>query len=171
MRTELFEKIVSQVKIFLGLSPESTEAEIHEKLVNASEDVKADLVVNVANQIAVFAADEINKRADEIAAQIKEDSNTMIEMLKSSIEELKTEIETLKSNQPTTGVSGEQLSAAIESAKSEIGAEILNFKSQLTGQPNAAGEGKLIETHKSKTDKPVIMGVWGQKPKALESVN
>lgn len=161
MKTEIFEKIITGTKKLLGLDEKATEVEVHEALVNASDDIKADLIVSVANQIANFAAEEINRRADEVVALIKTDSETMINLLNVEIEELKAQINELKSNK-TEGVSAEQFKTQVDEMYAAFGKEMNEIKALLNAPVPGAESEKIIETHKEKVSKTPIVATWGK---------
>lgn len=150
MRTELTEKIIGWVKGAFNLSPESTEAEIHEHLVNASDDIKADLVVNVANQIANFAADEIQKKADAFSEQLKIDSAEVVEQLNAKL--------TMIENKLSAVESAYNADEAIASLRKEFADQILEVKAAKGFQVD--GDGKVIERASSTKELPPKTSTW-----------
>lgn len=150
MRTELTEKIIGWVKQTFNLNPESTEAEVHEHLVNASDDIKADLVVNVANQIANFAADEIQKKADAFSEQLKIDSAEVIEQLNAKL--------TMIENKLSTMENAYNDDEAIANLRKEFADQILEVKAAKGFQVD--GDGKVIEKAPSAKELPPKTSNW-----------
>ena len=157
MRTELTEKIIGWVKGVFNLSPESTEAEIHEHLVNASDDIKADLVVNVANQIAVFAGEEIKKQSEAFAEQLKIESAEIIEQLNAKLTILETKLSDLENAAPVVTVDPE----AINELRKEFADQILEIKAAKGFAVD--GDGKVIDKTKATKETPPATSVWRTK--------
>lgn len=138
MRTEIFDLIIGKAKEIFGLSPESSEAEIHQKMVDASDDLKTDLVVNVANQIANFAAEEIQKKSDLFADQLKQESNDIIEQLSAKLEMMEARIAEVDSS-----VKAMDIDTKMDSFRADFGNELNEIKA--AKGINISGDGKIIE--------------------------
>lgn len=154
MRTELTDKILSWVKAQFQMDAESTEAEIHEKLTTASDDLKTEMVVNVAGQIAGFALDEIKKGTEQFAEQLRVESSEIIEQLNAKIEILQTRIEENNSVEFDAKLQNE-----IEKVRLEFAEQLIEIKSA-KGLP-IDGDGDVIRD--SRKDKAVDVpktSVW-----------
>lgn len=155
MRTELTEKIIGWVKGVFKLDPESTEAEVHQKITEASDDLKADLVVNVANQIANFTMDEINKRVEAFADQLKADTESTIEQLNAKLTLLETKLSEL---QPQASIQMADVESIATKLREEFGSQLLEVKGSFGA--SAEGDGAIIQKATNKKAEAPKISAW-----------
>lgn len=138
MRTELTEKIIAWAKGVFNMNPESTEAELHEQIVNANDDLRTELIVNTSSQIAGFAIDEIKKQSDVFAEQLKTESADIIEQLNAKITILESKLA-----ENDNVISNDDFQKSIDDVRKEFADQLLEVKASFGG--NAAGDGRVIE--------------------------
>lgn len=153
MRTEIFDLIVGKAKEIFGLNPESTEAEVHQKMTEASDDLKTDLIVNVANQIANFAADEIQKKIDLFAEQLKQENTEIIEQLNAKLDIMQARMNDLESK-----INSADIDTKIESFRADFGKELNEIKA--AKGINISGDGNVIEKAGEKKATPPSQSTW-----------
>lgn len=148
--TELKEKISTALKSFLGIPTEATDVEVHEKLTTASEDMRADLIVNFTNEVATLFKSELDAAVKATSDKIEADYKSVIEQTSAQVAELQRAIEEVKAN----SLSKESL----ESLKAEFGNE-LNIIKETKGQV-IPGDGKVIEKHQADTKQKPGVSNW-----------
>lgn len=158
MRTknELTEKIFGWVKGVFKLDPESTEAEIHEAIVNSNEDLKVDLVVNVANQIANFANDEIQKAVTAFSEQLKADTQSTIEQLNAKLTLLENKLAEVGQSQASIQMADVEKIAS--DLREEFGSQLLEVKGSLGAKTD--GDGAIIQKAGDKKVEVPKTSIW-----------
>lgn len=137
--TELKEKIIAGLKSFIGLPTEATDVEVHEKLTTASEDMRADLIVNFTNEVVTLFKSELDAAVKATSDKIEADYKSVIEQTSAQVADLQKAIEEVKANSLTK--------EAVENLKTEFGNELNAIKE--TKAQIAPGDGKIIEKHQA----------------------
>lgn len=159
MKTELFNKIIAEAKRVFGMTEDATEAELHDRLADASEDLKADLIVNVANQIASYAASEI-ERACELAIE-RISSGNVAEQIASQFTIIENRVKALEDGGNDTVQVG--VKSSIAELREEFGKEIAEVKAALHRGPRADGDGREFKQFETREKASPIIKAFGAK--------
>lgn len=143
MRTEIVNKILTEAKRVFGLKDESSEVELHEKMSEAGEDLRADLIVNVANQIALYAAGEIERACDLAVERITSAG--------------------LSDQIAAHGDDNDEITGAITQLREEFGKEIAEVKAMLHRAPQADGDGREFNQFDGREKASPIVKPFGAK--------
>lgn len=149
--TELKEKINTVLKSFLGIPTEATDVEVHEKLTAASEDMRADIIMNFTNEVATLFKSELDAAVKATSDKIEADYKSVIDQTSAQVADLQKAIEEVKANSLTK--------ESLESLKVEFGNELNTIKE--TKAQVIAGDFKVIEKHEIKEKKAVGVTNWG----------
>ncbi len=152
INTELKEKISTALKSFLGIPTEATDVEVHEKLTTASEDMRADLIVNFTNEVSTLFKSELDAAVKATSDKIEADYKSVIEQTSAQVADLQKAIEEVKANSLTK--------EAVENLKTEFGNELNTIKE--TKAQIAPGDGKIIEKHQAIEKQKPGLANWGQ---------
>lgn len=149
--TELKEKISTALKSFLGIPTEATDVEVHEKLTTASEDMRADLIMNMTNEVTTLFKSELDAAVKATSDKIEADYKSVIEQTSAQVADLQKAIEEVKANSLTK--------EAVENLKTEFGNELNAIKE--TKAQIAPGDGKIIEKHQAAEKQKPGLANWG----------
>lgn len=150
--TELKEKINTVLKSFLGIPTEATDVEVHEKLTAASEDMRADIIMNFTNEVATLFKSELDAAVKATSDKIEADYKSVIEQTSAQVADLQKAIEEVKANSLTK--------EAVENLKTEFGNELNTIKE--TKAQIVTGDGKIIEKHQAIEKQKPGLANWGQ---------
>lgn len=156
MRTELTEKIIGWVKGVFKLDPESTEAEIHEAIVNSNEDLKTELIANVGGQIAGFAIAEIEKAVTAFSEQLKADTQSTIEQLNAKLTLIENKLAEV--GQPQASIQMADVEKIASDLREEFGSQLLEVKGSLGSR--ADGDGAIIQKAENKKVEVPKTSAW-----------
>jgi phage gp36-like protein len=159
MKTELFNKIIAEAKRVFGMTEDATEAELHDRLADASEDLKADLIVNVANQIASYAASEI-ERACELAIE-RISSGNVAEQIAAQFTIIENRVKALEDGGNDTVQVG--VKSSIAELREEFGKEIAEVKAAIYRGPRADGDGREFKQFETREKASPIIKAFGAK--------
>lgn len=149
--TELKEKISTALKSFLGIPTEATDVEVHEKLTTASEDMRADLIMNMTNEVTTLFKSELDAAVKATSDKIEADYKSVIEQTSAQVADLQKAIEEVKANALTK--------EAVENLKTEFGNELNAIKE--TKAQIVTGDGKIIEKHQAIEKQKPGLANWG----------
>lgn len=156
MRTELTEKIIGWVKGVFKLDPESTEAEIHEAIVNSNEDLKTELIANVGGQIAGFAIAEIEKAVTAFSEQLKADTQSTIEQLNAKLTLIENKLAEV--GQPQASIQMADVEKIASDLREEFGSQLLEVKGSFGA--SAEGDGAIIQKATNKKAEAPKISAW-----------
>lgn len=159
MKTELLTKIIAEAKRILGMTEDATEAELHDRLADASEDLKADLIVNVANQIASYAAGEI-ERACELASE-RINSGGVAEQIAAQFTIVENRVKALEDADGSDA--RVEVKSLVAELREEFGKEIAEVKAALHRGPRADGDGREFKQFETREKASPIIKAFGAK--------
>lgn len=159
MKTELLNKIIAEAKRIFGMTEDATEAELHDRLADASEDLKADLIVNVANQIASYAAGEIERACDLAVERIT--SAGLSDQIAAQFTIIENRIKALEDADGTK--LQEDFNGRFVELREEVGKEIAEVKAAIHRGPQADGDGRVFNTFKPLENAAPIIKAFGAK--------
>lgn len=157
--TETIANILKSVKGFFLLPEDATEAEVHQKLVDAEGEVKANLVLEMATQIADLVQSETTKQVEDFTAKLQTEVDGIIGEFRTQIAGFEKQL-----SEKSEGVTIEQVDSKIDALKTEIGNEINTIKLS-KGIASANGDPKIVQTHEPTKKQPVTR-VLGTYPEA-----
>ena len=155
MKTELFDKIIAEAKRVFGMTEDATEAELHDRLADASEDLKADLVVNVANQIASYAASEIERACERI------NSGGVAEQIAAQFTIVENRVKALEDADGSDA--RVEVKSLVAELREEFGKEIAEVKAALHRGPRADGDGREFKQFETREKASPIIKAFGAK--------
>jgi len=142
MKPELINNILGKVKSYFLLPETATDSEVDQKLVEAIETNKPEMVTAFASQITELVQAEATKLNEVYAAQLKTETDLIIGELRTQVADLEKQVSEFKAV---------DFDAKVADIKKDFGAQLLEFTSKEKGTP--LGDGKTIEVHNPNPEK------------------
>lgn len=161
MKPELLNNILGKIKTYFLLPEDATATEADQKLTEAIETKKPELVTGFASQIAELVQAESAKQVKEFAAQLKAESEELVSGFQSKITEFETKLSEIKSADKSTEI--ESLKNDIANLKGEFGNQLNELKTGKEAQ--VQGDGNIVEVHTEVKKAPPVK-IFGQRAKA-----